>query len=97
VLDSAGHATLAGAEVSVSSSAAPSSRRMLRLVDAGSGYNSQNDVPVHIAVRDIAKPTLRVSIRRPGRRQELSFDGIDLERVRGRVFEYRAPAAPPRK
>ncbi len=49
VVDGKGRATRAGAEVRAF--AAGSSRVIVtRLVDAGSGYDSQNDLPVHIGV-----------------------------------------------
>ncbi len=49
VLDGAGRATRAGAEVRVF---AAGTRRLLGtgLVDTGSGYNAQNDLPVHIGL-----------------------------------------------
>lgn len=49
VLDANGHATRAGAEVRVF--AAGTTRLVgARLVDAGSGYDTQNDMPVHVGV-----------------------------------------------
>lgn len=49
VVDGRGRATRAGAEVRVF---AAGTRRLLgaRLVDAGSGYNSQSDLPVHVGL-----------------------------------------------
>jgi hypothetical protein len=49
VVDERGRATRAGAEVRVY---AAGTRRLLatRLVDAGSGYDSQNDMPVHVGL-----------------------------------------------
>lgn len=49
VLDATGHATRAGAEVRVF---AAGSTRVIgsRLIDGGSGYDSQNDAPVHVGV-----------------------------------------------
>jgi imidazolonepropionase-like amidohydrolase len=49
VVDANGRATLAGAEVHVF---AAGTRRLLgtRLVDTGSGYNAQNDAPVHFGL-----------------------------------------------
>jgi hypothetical protein len=49
VVDAKGRATRAGAEVRVF---AAGSTRLIgaRLVDAGSGYDAQNDMPVHVAV-----------------------------------------------
>lgn len=49
VLDAQGHATRAGAEVRVF---AAGTTRLIgaRLVDSGSGYDAQNDMPVHVGV-----------------------------------------------
>ena len=49
VVDGRGRATRAGAEVRVYSAG---TRRVLgtRLVDTGSGYNAQNDMPVHFGL-----------------------------------------------
>lgn len=65
-----------------------------RLVDAGSGYNAQNDMPVHFAVPEISTVYLQVRVRRPGRqRVQESSTVIDLTRWRGRVYEMRLNAA----
>ncbi len=68
VLDTNGRATLAGAEVSVVSG---SGRRQTRLADAGSGYNSQNDMPVHLAVAGTAPVRLQLRVPAAGRRDRL--------------------------
>jgi hypothetical protein len=49
VLDGKGRATLAGAEVRVF---AAGTTRLIgaRLVDSGSGYDAQNDMPVHFGI-----------------------------------------------
>jgi hypothetical protein len=73
VLDDAGRATRAGAEVRVF---AAGTRRLLgtRLVDSGSGYNSQNVLPVHFGLPDVSPVDVevtwstgrgRVTMRRP--------------------------------
>lgn len=59
VLDRRGRATRAGAEVRVYHAG---TRRLLatRLVDSGSGYNSQSDLPVHIGLADTARIDVQV-------------------------------------
>jgi FG-GAP-like repeat/ASPIC and UnbV len=66
-LDARGRATLAGAEVRVYSSSA---KRLLatRLVDSGSGYNAQSDVPVHVGLADVGTVDVEVIHPAAGRR-----------------------------
>jgi hypothetical protein len=103
VLDAAGRATLAGAEVSVQVGAkGVASRRQTRLVDAGSGYNSQNEAPVHLVLPGDNEVTVIVTVRRPGNAIITSVAKIDVARWRNRVYEYRLPAVssalkPPRQ
>ena len=86
VLDGRGRATRAGAEVRVY---AAGTRRLLatRLVDAGSGYNAQSDVPVHIGLPTSAPVDVEVAWPAAGRRQLTRVSGV---RVDGRrVLEVR--------
>lgn len=62
-----------------------------RLVDAGSGYNSQNDLPVHFAVPMVTQVYAEVRIKRPGTETIISSVAIDLKKWRNRVFEVRVP------
>jgi hypothetical protein len=59
VVDRAGHATRAGAEVRVYDAR---TNRLLgtRLVDTGSGYNAQNELPVHIGTGNATRVTIDV-------------------------------------
>jgi hypothetical protein len=59
VLDRRGRATRAGAEVRVYLAG---TRKLLatRLVDSGSGYNSQSDLPVHIGLPDFGRVDVEV-------------------------------------
>ena len=90
VLDEAGRPTLAGAEVSlyINGSKVPLGTR---LVDAGSGYNSQNELPVHFAVPVVTQVYADVRVKRPGNEIVLSSVAIDLKQWRNRVFEVRVP------
>lgn len=68
VLDAAGKATLAGAEVRVF---AAGSTRLIgaRLVDAGSGYDAQSDMPVHVgAPAGVNRVDVQLIVPRGGRR-----------------------------
>ncbi len=60
VVDGDGRATRAGAVVRVF---ATGTRRLLasRLVDSGSGYSSQNDMPVHVGLAAMAAVDVEVS------------------------------------
>ena len=68
VVDGKGHATRAGAEVRVY---AAGTTRLLgaRLVDGGSGYDAQNDMPVHVGVpAGVGKVDVQVIVPRNGAR-----------------------------
>jgi hypothetical protein len=87
VLDAAGRATLAGAEVSVRlASGPPALRQQTRLVDAGSGYNAQNDSPIQLVLPNVTDVTLTVSVRRPGT-TVVSTRAIDPRQWRNRVYQ----------
>jgi hypothetical protein len=87
VLDAAGRATLPGAEVSVRlGTGPPSMRQQTRLVDAGSGYNTQNDGPIAIVLPNVPDITLTVSVRRPGT-TIVSTRAIDPRQWRNRVYQ----------
>jgi hypothetical protein len=91
VVDGDGRATLPGAEVTVQIAAAPAPiRQQTRLVDAGSGYNAQNDGPIHIALPNATNVTLNVSVRRPGT-TIASTRAIDPRQWRNRLYEWRVP------
>lgn len=68
VVDERGRATLAGAEVRVY--AAGTTRLVgARIVDSGSGYDSQNDMPVHVGVpAGVTRVDVQVIAPRAGRR-----------------------------
>jgi len=76
VLDAKGHATLAGAEVRVF--AAGSARLVgARLVDSGSGYDAQNDMPVHFGIpAGIARVDVQVIVPRHGARRPVWQRGV---------------------
>jgi quercetin dioxygenase-like cupin family protein len=92
VLDDAGKATLAGAEISLRvGNSSPVTWLHKRLVDAGSGYNSQSDAPVHVVLPTAGDITLNVTVRRAGSVTTSSFGPLNPDRARGRAFELRMP------
>ena len=80
VVDRRGRATRAGAEVRVY----PAGTRKLlatRLVDSGSGYNAQSDLPVHIGLADLGRVDIEVIF--PARtRAAVWRRGVSPERTR---------------
>lgn len=88
VLDEQGRATRAGAEVRVY---AAGTRHLLatRLVDAGSGYNAQSDVAVHIGLPSAERVDIEViwpaaGERRLSRWTSVSVDGTKVVELRAR-------------
>jgi hypothetical protein len=88
VLDARGRAMRAGAEIRVY---AAGTRRVLatRLVDAGSGYDAQSDVPVHIGLPTTARVDVEITWPAAGRRSltRRSNVGVDGRRT----LEVRVP------
>jgi hypothetical protein len=76
VLDDKGRATLAGAEVRVY--AAGTTRLVAaRLVDSGSGYDAQNDMPVHVGVpAGVSRVDVQLIVPRHGRRVPVWQRGV---------------------
>jgi hypothetical protein len=75
VLDARKRATRAGAEVRIY---AASSTRLLatRLVDSGSGYNAQNDLPVHVGLGEAGKVDVEVLYPAAGRRSSARLRNV---------------------
>jgi hypothetical protein len=86
VVDERGRATLAGAEVRVF---AAGTTRLIgaRLVDTGSGYDAQSDMPVHVGVpAGVARVDVQVIAPRGGRRTPVWQRGV----APGRTITVRA-------
>ena len=83
-LDARGRATLAGAELRVY---AAGTRRLLgmRLVDSGSGYDAQNDMPTHVGVGDARTVDLELTVPAAGRRRTTAARNVDVTTVKGAV------------
>jgi hypothetical protein len=88
VLDGRGRATRAGAEVHLF---AARSRRWLgtRLVDTGSGYNAQNDMPVHFGLPSMAPVDVEVVWPGSGRRVTTRVANVRPADWRGRSLVVR--------
>jgi hypothetical protein len=89
VVDPNGHATRAGAEVRVY---AAGTRRLLgtRLVDTGSGYNAQSDLPVHFGLSTRGPVDVEVTWPAGGRRVMTSVRNVNPAAWRGRTLTVRA-------
>ena len=81
VLDSRARATRAGAEVRVFRAG---TRQLLgtRLVDAGSGYDAQNDVPVHVGLAEAVRVDVEVTFPARGKRTVTRMRGVDPRKQR---------------
>ena len=90
VVDSAGRATLAGAEVRVY---AAGTRRVLgtRLVDSGSGYDAQNDLPVHFGLASAGVVDVEVVVPVRGRRVTARSANVQPA---GQTITIRVPRPP---
>jgi hypothetical protein len=69
--------------------AAAGSTRLVgaRLVDSGSGYDSQNDVPVHVGIPSgVARVDVQVIAPRKGTRQATWQRGVDVSRWVGKAM-----------
>ena len=76
VIDAKGQRSLAGTEVRIY---AAGTKRVLgtRMIDAGSGYNAQNAVPLHFGVGTRRVVDVGVIIPRNGRRREAVVRNVD--------------------
>jgi VCBS repeat protein/ASPIC/UnbV protein len=91
VVDAQGRALLAGAEVRVF--AAGTHRAIAtRLVDTGSGYDSQNVMPVHFGLPTMNPVDVEVIFPHGGKRQVTHVPGVDPRRMRGRPLVVKVAA-----
>ena len=99
VVDAAGHATRAGAEVRLRNSRT-GALLGTRYVDTGSGYDSQSDMPVHFGLGAVDRVDVEVLFPANGRRLKVEQRGVNASQYNGRaltvkVASYRAAAAKP--
>jgi hypothetical protein len=88
VLDARGLATRAGTEVRLF---APGTRQLLgsRIVDTGSGYDAQSDLPVHFGVPGGRPVDVEVTVLADGMRRSLLVEDVDPEDYRGGALTLR--------
>ena len=88
VLDARGRATRAGAEVRVYEAG---TRRLLgtRLVDSGSGYDSQNVAPVHFGLPALSPVDVEVTVPARGARRTARITAVDPTVSAGRALGVR--------
>ena len=92
VLDGQGRSSRPGAEVRLF---AAGTRSVLgtRLVDSGSGYDAQSDLPVHFGVPGGQPVDVEVTVFADGERRTALVSGVDPRDHRGSVLELRIDAA----
>ena len=88
VTDARGRATLAGAEVRVFEAGG---KRLIgmALVDGGSGYDAQNDMPVHIGVGAAARVDVQVIAPSTGKRAAHWARGVRPAELKSRALDLR--------
>jgi hypothetical protein len=81
VKTAAGHDVFPGAEIRIY---AAGTRRLIatRLVDAGSGYDSQNAGAVHVGVGDATRVDVEVTVATTGRRAITRVTDVDVREAR---------------
>ena len=90
VVDGKGRATRAGAEVRVY---ATGTRTLLgaQLLDTGSGYNAQNDMPVHFGLARLQRVDVEVTWPARGKRTVVRMRNVRPGRTRGAALVVRVP------
>ncbi|HEX7778052.1 MAG TPA: FG-GAP-like repeat-containing protein, partial [Vicinamibacterales bacterium] len=92
VLDSRGRATRAGAEVRVYAAGTRKLVAAAGLVDSGSGYDAQNDLPVHIGLPNLSRVDVEVIFPAAGERVVTRARNVDPQRPTGRRITVRIGA-----
>ena len=94
VVDQEGRAVRAGAEIRVY---AAGTRRVLgsRLLDSGSGYDSQSDMPVHVGLAAASPVDVEVTFPQGGTRVATTMRRVDPTRSRGRTLVVRVGSSRP--
>lgn len=88
VVDGSTRAVRAGAEVRVF---AASTRKLVGagLVDSGSGYDAQNDLPVHVGLPDFSRVDVEVTFPAAGRRVTARAANLDPRAAKDRAVTVR--------
>jgi len=92
VLDAEGRATRPGTEVRLYA-AGTSTLLGTRIVDSGSGYDAQSDLPVHFGVPGGQPVDVEITSFVGGTRQVARLDGVDPDDFRRAVLTIRTDAA----
>jgi hypothetical protein len=93
VLDSRGRATLPGAEVRVYAAGTRTLVAAAGLVDSGSGYDAQNDLPVHVGLPGPSRVDVEVTFPAAGRRLVARVPNVDPRTPKGRLVTVRVGGA----
>lgn len=90
VVDAAGNATRAGAEVRVLNAA---TRAIIgtRIIDTGSGYDSQNDMAVHFGLGAVDRVNIEVINPANGLRAKAVIVGLVVSEYKGRAYVVELP------
>ncbi len=90
VLDSNGHYTRAGSEVRLY---AAGTRKVVggRIMDAGSGYTSQSQIPVHFGLGDVKRVDVEVTYFTSQGRKTVVQRNVNSEKVPNRVLTIKVP------
>jgi hypothetical protein len=86
VLDGRGRATRAGAEVRVYAAGTRTLVAAAGLVDSGSGYDAQNDLPVHIGLASLSRIDVEVTFPAASKRVTTTVKNVDPRTAEGRTI-----------
>ena len=91
VLDGKGHYTRSGSEVRLYDA---TSKKLLgmSLLDTGSGYNSQNAMPVHFGLADVRSVDVEVTVMTSGGRKTIRVPNVDPKTYQGRHLSIKVDA-----
>jgi hypothetical protein len=93
VLDSKGHYTRAGSEVRLY---VAGTRKVVggRIVDAGSGYTSQSQAPVHFGLGEVKTVDVEVTYFTPQGRKTVVRKNVDPKKVATGILTIKVPFPP---
>ena len=88
-MDAHGRATRAGAEVRVYAAGTRKLVAAAGLVDSGSGYDAQNDLPVHIGLPNLSRVDVEVTFPAAGKRVVTRLPNVEPSRRNSRTIPIR--------
>ena len=92
VLDGNGHYTRSGSEVRLYKAGTKQLLGM-NIIDTGSGYNSQNAMPVHFGLRGINSVDVKVTVMTNAGRKSVLLNDVDPKKYSGRHLIVKINAA----